>query len=86
MFFFLKPVVSCFLVPVACQDSAEVFVRVSAQSIAGEELRQLRQGMLCLFDVVEDGYEKTGVEGGSLKPGLRGLKKQGRESKILGWG
>lgn len=26
------------------QDSAEVFVRVSAQSIAGEELRQLRQG------------------------------------------
>ena len=31
----------------ACgKDSAEVFVRVSAQSIAGEELRQLRLGML----------------------------------------
>ena len=28
------------------KDSAEVFVRVSAQSIAGEELRQLRLGML----------------------------------------
>lgn len=30
----------------AAKDSAEVFVRVSAQSIAGEELRQLRLGMM----------------------------------------
>lgn len=30
----------------AAKDSAEVFVRVSAQSIAGEELRQLRQGIM----------------------------------------
>ena len=71
--------VRCFLffVTVAARILPKSLYVSAHKALLGKSCVSCVKGPMLVWCRYQDGYEKTGVEGGSLKPGLRRFKKTG---------